>query len=346
MSGSDVTKDGLVGVRPGRDATIGVNDGRDAASVRTRGRRRGAETPMVPDAQFSSYYGKPVINSPVWEAPDIPGYIYLGGLAGAASVLGAGAQLTGRPALERAMKVGAFGSVSLGMVGLVHDLGRPARFLNMLRVFKPTSPMSVGSWVLSAYGPAAGVAAGTAVSGLFPRLGAAATAGAAALGPIVASYTAALVADTAVPAWHDGFRQLPFLFVGSGASAAGGLGLIAAPLHENAPARRAAVLGAALELAAAKHLERSLPDVVAKPYHEGTSGALMRAAEVLTGASVVAALALGGRSRRAAMAAGAGLLTASALTRWGIFQAGYASANDPQATVEPQRRRAQERRSE
>lgn len=333
MSGSDVTKDGLQGVRPGREATIGINDG---------GRRRRGEAPMVPDAQFSSYYGKPIINAPVWEAPDIPGYIYLGGLAGTASVLAAGAQLSGREGLERAMKVGAFGSVSLGMVGLVHDLGRPERFLNMLRMFKPTSPMSVGSWVLAGYGPAAGVAAGSALTGLLPVLGALATAGAAALGPVVASYTAALICDTAVPAWHEGFREMPFLFVGSGASAAGGLGLLAAPLAENGPARRAAVLGAALELAASQRMERRLGEL-AEPYHGGASGALMRVAEVLTGASALGGLLFGGRNRRVAAAAGAGLLAASALTRWGIFQAGYASANDPDATVRPQRRRLQER---
>src|SRR3954452_4467255 len=99
-----------------------------------RGGRRRGEQPMVPDAEFRSYYGLPVINKPPWQAPDIPGYLFLGGLAGAASVLAAGADITGRPALARAAKVGAAGAISLGTLGLVHDLGRPGRFLNMLRV--------------------------------------------------------------------------------------------------------------------------------------------------------------------------------------------------------------------
>ena len=60
---------------------------------------------MVPDVEFTSYYGRPVIKEPVWEPPDVPGYLFLGGLAGASSVLAAGSQLTGRRELARAAKV-------------------------------------------------------------------------------------------------------------------------------------------------------------------------------------------------------------------------------------------------
>ena len=132
---------------------------------------------MVPPAEFASYYGRPILNAPVWRSPDIPGYLFLGGLAGGSSLLAAGAQLTGRPALARASKAAAAGAVCLGLAGLVHDLGRPARLVNMLRVFKVTSPMSVGSWILSGYVPAAGAAAACALTGRLPRAGAAATAG-------------------------------------------------------------------------------------------------------------------------------------------------------------------------
>src|SRR5207302_2427288 len=148
---------------------------------------------MVPPAEFTSYYGKPVLNAPVWEPRDIAGYLFLGGLAGTSSLLGAGAQLTGRPSLARAAKTGAFGAGCLSMAALVHDLGRPARFLNMLRVVKISSPMNVGSWLLGAYVPAAGVAAASALTGKVPRLGAAATAGAGLLGPAVAAYTGVLI---------------------------------------------------------------------------------------------------------------------------------------------------------
>ena len=99
----------------------------------------------------------------------------LGGLAGAASLLGAGAQATGRSALGRVSKTGAFSAGVLSLVGLVHDLGQPSRFLNMLRVFKVTSPMSVGSWILAGYVLLAGVAAASSLFGKAPRIGMAAS---------------------------------------------------------------------------------------------------------------------------------------------------------------------------
>lgn len=331
MSGSDVTREGLRGVRPDREATTGVNAGRP-------GRRRRGEQPMVPDAAFTSYYGKPVLNPPVWQSPDIPGYLFLGGLAGAASLMAAGADVTGRAALSRASKAGAFAAGGLSLVGLVRDLGRPARFMNMLRVLKVTSPMSVGSWVLSGYLPAAGVAALTALTGRLPRTGAAATATSALLGPAVAAYTAALVCDTAVPAWHEGFREMPFVFVGSGASAAGGLGLLAAPVAENTPARNAALFGTALELAASRLMERRIGTLIAEPYHHGRGGTYMKLGQALAAAGLAGA-ALGRRHRVVSALAGAALLGSSAATRWGIFHAGLASARDPRYTIVPQRER-------
>src|SRR6266699_3957263 len=181
------------------------------------GRRRG-EKPMVPEADFSSYYGLPVLKETVW-GPDIPSYLFLGGLAGCSSALAAAAHLSGHPELARASKAGAAGAISLSMVALVHDLGRPARFINMLRVLKVTSPMSVGTWILSAYTPLALAAAAAGVTRRLPRAGLAATVPAAALGPAVASYTSVLLADTAVPAWHDAHRELPFVFARATATA-------------------------------------------------------------------------------------------------------------------------------
>jgi formate-dependent nitrite reductase membrane component NrfD len=287
-----------------------------------------------------SYYGKPVLKAPVWSPLDIGGYLFLGGLAGASSVLAAGADLTGRPGLARAGKVAALGAISASAAALVHDLGRPGRFVNMLRVVKPTSPMSIGSWILASYGPAAGVAAATSVTGLFPRLGRAATIGAGLLGPAVASYTAVLISDTATPAWHEGYREMPFVFVGSAASAAAGMGLLAASTAEAGPARRAAVFGAAVE-SVAMRLMRARLGMVAETHHQGTAGKLLKAAEVLTvGGAAVGAL-LGRRSRIAAALGGAALLAGSACTRLGLFHAGVQSAEDPKYTVEPQRSKSQ-----
>jgi len=300
-------------------------------------RRRGGEQPMVPDAEFTSYYGRPVIKEPVWRVPDVPGYFFLGGLAGASSVLAAGAHLSGYRKLARVAKVGALGAISLSTVALVHDLGRPARFANMLRVFKPSSPMSVGSWLLAGYGPLAGAAAVSEVTGMLPKAGLAATLGAGLLGPGVATYTAALICDTAVPAWHEGFREMPYVFAGSAASAAGGLGLLATHPDDAEPARNLAVLGAAVELIAKRQLLVRLGDL-AEPYEAGTTGAVLRVAEFLT-AGALAGAVLGRHSRTVSALSGASLVAASALTRFGIFEAGMASARDPKYTIVPQRRR-------
>ena len=190
---------------------------------------------MVPEATFTSYYGRPVVKPSPWET-DIPAYLFLGGLAAGSSLLGAGADLTDRPALRRAGRLGALAGISLSMVALVHDLGRPSRFVNMLRVAKPTSPMSVGTWILTAYGTLAGPAAppsSSVASGrcrwplrlparLLPRRRRPAGLGAGLVAPAVASYTAVLLSDTATPSWHDAYRELPFVFVGSASAASGG----------------------------------------------------------------------------------------------------------------------------
>jgi formate-dependent nitrite reductase membrane component NrfD len=292
---------------------------------------------MVPPAEFGSYYGRPVIKETVWGVPEVPGYLFLGGLAGASSALAASAELTGRPELARAAKTAAAGAIGLSAVALVRDLGRPARFYNMLRVFKPTSPMSIGSWLLTGYGPAAGVAAASAVTGWLPRIGRAATVAAAVLGPGVAAYTAALLSDTAVPAWHEAHRELPYLFVSSAASAAGGLGLALVRSEQAGPALNLAVIGGGAELVAKSLLIRRLGPA-AEPYQSGRAGHLMEAAELLT-AGALSAAALGGRNRVTAVLAGTALVASSALTRFGVFVAGRASARDPKYTVVPQRDR-------
>ena len=291
---------------------------------------------------FTSYYGRPILKAPTWKALDIAGYLFTGGLAGASSILAAGADLTGRSRLARSAKLGALGAITVSAAALIHDLGKPSRFYNMLRVAKPTSPMSMGSWLLSAYGPLAGAAAASDVTGVLPAAGRAAGLGAGVLGSGVASYTAVLIADTAVPAWHESRKQLPFVFVGSAASAAGGLGLLTAPCAETGPARRAAVGGAALELAASNAMEHAA-GLAGETFHEGKAGLLLRTAKALTAGGALVAATLGRRSRAAAAVSGAALLAGSALTRFGIFEAGRASTLDPKYTVVPQRERLREK---
>ena len=216
-------------------------------------RKRRDEHQMVPDATFTSYYGRPVVKASPWEA-DIPAYLFLGGLAAGSSMLGAGADLTGRPALRRVGRLGALAAISVSFAALVHDLGRPSRFVNMLRVAKPTSPMSVGTWILTVYGPLAG--AGRCGGADRPDRGQPARARCRSarellvaapgppgsppplVAPAVASYTAVLLADTATPTWNGGARGAAVRFRRLRRCRLRGLGMMFAP-----PARQARLGG-------------------------------------------------------------------------------------------------------
>lgn len=344
---SYVTKEGEGGARPGREAWtgLGLHPERPRRPGKRRGKRGRGEQTVVPQAEFTSYYGKPVLNLPSWKAGNIAGYFFLGGLAGAGSVVAAGAELTGRHVTARALKLSSALAIAGSAAALIHDLGRPSRFANMLRVVKPTSPMSVGSWLLAAYGPAAGASAVCALTGLLPRAGRVATVGAALLGPAVASYTAVLAADTAVPAWHEGYRELPYVFIGSATAAAAGMALLTGPVRENGPGRYAAVFGAAVETVAVTAMESRL-GMTAEPYRAGKAGRFMRAAQGLSAVGALGAVLPAGRSRAAAAVSGAALLAASACTRLGVFHAGMQSASDPKYTVVPQRERLREREAQ
>jgi len=144
-----------------------------------------------------------------------------------------------------------------------------------------------------------------------------------------------------VPAWHEAYREMPYLFAASAASAAGGLGMLAVSPEQAGLAVRFAVLGAAAELTAKTLLIRRLGDG-AQPYRQGRPGTLMRMAENLTAASLGTAL-VARRSRWAAVLSGTALVASSALTRFAIFEAGMASARDPEYTIRPQRERADQR---
>lgn len=289
---------------------------------------------------YRSYYGKPVIKEPVWE-PVIPAYFFFGGTAGAAASLGLAARLSGNPALARtAICVNAV-AIGVSPALLVIDLGRPERFLNMLRMFKVTSPMSVGTWIVTFSGLASGLATSLEILRRLPRTKLAAEAAAGALGPFLSTYTAALLADTAVPVWHEARRELPFVFAGSSAASGGAACAFIAPVRSARPARRLAIAGAALELTAASVMERRL-GFLAEPYKRGRAGALATAAKGLTAVGALTML-LQGRQRGGAVGAGALLLAGSVAERFAIFRAGLDSARDPRYTVVHQRRRVEQR---
>ncbi len=330
-----------------RRSDAGAEDVR--AEVFARGGKGGGggrEQLAVPRAEFRSYYGRAVLKTPVWEWK-IAAYLFAGGLSAGSALLAAGADLTGRPQLRRAGRVGALASLFASMYFLIADLGRPERFHHMLRVAKPSSPMSVGTWILSAYGPGAGLAGAaelmpgplrrTRAGGLVAWAARPAGLSAAAVAPGVASYTAVLLSQTAVPAWNAAHPYLPFVFTGSAAASGGGLGMLLAPVDEAGPARRLGVLGAGLEVAASRLLERRI-GLAAEAYATGKPHRLRKWAEYLTVGGALGTLAAG-RNRVVATACGSALLAGSVLQRFGVFEAGVESTRDPKYVVVPQRER-------
>jgi hypothetical protein len=326
-----------------------------------KGRRRGGgtdgsrEMPMVPEPEFTSYYGRPVVKAPPWDNP-IAVYLVLGGVAGGSALLGLGAQLADLPELRRNSRISAVAAAGVGAIALVVDLGRPERFLNMLRTIKLTSPMSLGSWILAAFSAGAGVAAVAEVDRMTGRrlplgplrkvLGATedpAGVMAAVFAAPLSAYTAVLLSDTANPTWNAAREDLPFVFVSSAALASGGLGMITTAVPQAGPARALAVLGAAGDLVATQVMERRMDPVAAEPLHQGGPGRMLRWSQRLVAAGGLGAL-LGGGNRIVAAASGAALLAGSALTRFGVLHAGLESAADPRYTIEPQKRRLAARR--
>lgn len=282
-----------------------------------------------------SYHGQPVIKEPIWTW-EIPCYFFTGGLGGASAGLAYLSEVRGNDELARRAWITALAGVGVSPVLLISDLGRPARFFNMFRMFKVTSPMSVGSWILSVSGAATTIAAANAWLGVFPRLSRTARPLAALAGLPLSTYTAALIANTAVPAWHEARGELPFVFAAGAAMSAAGAATAVTPPQHAGPARRVALAGATAELVAHKVMQRRMGEHSA-PYEQPIPKRFKRASQaaVASGAALVAA---SGRGSRAAAVAGGGLLLAGGLAaRWSIFKAGLVAAADPKYTVGPQR---------
>ncbi len=291
---------------------------------------------------FRSYYGRPVIKEPTWTW-EIPTYFFTGGLAGASSVLSSAAKLTGNERLAKtALYVGAAADL-VSPALLVSDLGRPERFHHMLRVVKVTSPMNVGSWVLLVSGGGSSTAALLELTGWLKPVKLAAEAAATAAGPLLATYTGVLVADTSVPVWHGGRLELPWIFGASAAASAGAAACLFLPPEEAGPARRLAVAGVAAEGALMQTMELRL-GMLGEVYRQGAAGRFSLAAKALAGAGA-ALLATRGRRSRAAQALGGALVCVGELcVRWAVYKAGFQSARDPKYTIVPQRERAAAKR--
>ncbi len=280
-----------------------------------------------------------VPEEPVWTW-EIPTYLFTGGLAGASSVLSTSARLTGNEKLARtSLYIGAVADL-VSPALLISDVGRPERFHHMFRMVKVTSPLNVGSWVLLVSGGASNAAAALELIGRLRPVKILAEAVAALAGPVLATYTGVLVADTAVPVWHDARRELPWIFGASAAAAAGAAACLFLHPRHAGPARRLAIAGVLAEGALMQAMELRLGDV-GEVYHEGASGTLSRAAKGLATAGA-ALLARRGKRSRAALVLGGALVCAGEMClRWAVFKAGLQSARDPKYVAESQRQRVE-----
>jgi hypothetical protein len=285
----------------------------------------------------TGYYGIPLLKEPAWTW-EIPLYFFVGGAAGAAAVVGAIGNYTGadRKLVRDARWIAAAGSV-LSPALLITDLGRPSRFLAMLRVFKPQSPMSMGVWTLLGFSSAA--SATVFAQFLADRYGSsfpvrvmenAGEAASLVFGLPFSNYTGVLIGATAIPAWNCNAGDLPLHFGMSGLSAA--VGLLELMGNRRSRALELLGLGAALfECWEGLRIEARRNPAL-DPLKHGPSGTVTRIGGLLSG-PVPAALRLltlfsGRRSGSLRKAAAISAVAGSLLTRIAWVQAGHVSARD------------------
>jgi len=286
--------------------------------------------PMPVRTGETQYYGLPLLKPPVWTW-EVPAYFFVGGAAGAAAAVGGVAHAVGaNPALVRdARWIAAAGAIASPPL-LISDLGRPERFLNMLRVFKLQSPMSVGAWTLAAFSTAAG---GAAFADLVDRryarrlpvriLGNAAEALAAATGLVLSTYTGVLIGATAIPVWSRHVHLLPAHFGASGLGTA--VALLELLGHRERALNRLAIGAAAAETLMGLMVERS-DDAETGSVTQGRAATLTRAGGLLSGPLPLALRLLAPRSRAARNLAALSTIAGSLLTRVGWVAAGRESA--------------------
>lgn len=282
------------------------------------------------------YFGLPFLKAPVWEWM-IAVYFFVGGLAGMSGLVAAAALIKHEFGLARiAMWSAGIGAI-LSVILLTADLGRPMRFIYMLRVFKYQSPMSVGSWILAGFSSFAVPGLGfvewhfrNSLNSVEMRsvhvLAVIGIIGAGLFGIFLATYTGALIGATAIPAWNSHRVVLPFHFGMAGLGAAVSIPLLLG-FHE-APLVAVFFLAAAAETLVQVSLTFRRRGAVDGALHHGKSGWLMFAGETLTGPLplILAGLNVWG-------AAAIVFLCGALITRFGWLSAGRASACDPQSVL-------------
>ena len=301
---------------------------------------RGVDVAGGPIPRKPGYYGQPVVRPPVWTW-EIPIYFFVGGLGGMSAAIAFGALLFHHFDVARtAMWVAAIASV-LSPILLILDLGRPHLFINMLRVFKPQSAMSMGAWILAAFGicvvPGL-IALELQASHLFAGaidqiLGVAAGIlifGSAIFGVLLATYTGVLIGATAIPAWFLHHRLLPIHFGTAGlGSAAALLELLG---HRIAPLNAIGFLAAAVETVLLIWLSIDKHGVADRAIHEHGSGWFIRIGEVFTGP-----LPLVLRFFGAIPLAAISFLVGALVSRFGWIAVGKISGRDPESVFASQK---------
>lgn len=300
----------------------------------------GVDVAGGPIPKRPGYYGEAVVKPPVWTW-EIPLYFFVGGTAGMAPLIAFAGLLLGLTDLTaNALRIAAAGAV-ISPILLVMDLGRPELFLNMLRVFKHRSPMSVGAWILSAFGGFAvpgwlvfelfyNEAFAPSIHLLVLLLAGALTLGAAVFGLGLATYTGVLIGATAIPAWFLHRILLPIHFGTAGlGSAAAILELLGNPIR---PLWMLGMLAAVIETLLWFWLEIDRHGVADRALHEGRAGWLIRGGEFFSGPLPIIL-----RLTNLVPLAALSFLLGALLSRFGWIDAGRVSGRDPEAVFAAQR---------
>jgi formate-dependent nitrite reductase membrane component NrfD len=295
-----------------------------------------------PQRDDPTYYGMPMLKEPVWEWA-IPLYYYIGGLTGGSLVLSAAVQMArseeSAALIKRCHWFGFVGSALSGAL-LIYDLGKASRFINMLRVFRPTSPMNVGAWILSGTGATAtGALLFRGRGGWLRMPGKLLGYAAGVFGAALSTYTGVLVANSAIPIWQESRKILPILF-GSSALASVGctFDIIAGNDRDSRITNVLGNVGRAAEVVAGTLMEHYASAVprVGRPFKRGLSGLMWRGAELLTLASLLVSAAPN-PTRKTRVAAGLLGTAGSLLLRYTVAHLGTVSARDARASFHQQR---------
>ncbi len=298
-------------------------------------RPEGAPFPVA--SPETGYYGIPLLKEPQWTW-EIPLYFFLGGLSGSAAVIGAMAHWTGADLkIARDSRYIAAAGAVLSSGLLISDLGRPERFLNMLRVFKPQSAMSMGAWALAGFGTFAGASAfaeflaeRTGIRAI-QILGNVAEGFACLFGLPFSNYTGVLIGATAIPVWNEHVSTLPLHFGMSGLNAS--ISLLELLGHDRSPALNIlGLVASGVESAEGVRIETN-PRPVTEPLKHGYSGWIIRTGGMLSG-PIPLGLRLASlftprsTSRKLRRIAAASSIAGSLITRFAWVEAGHVSAKD------------------